>query len=208
MFVYAWTAGVGDTNTEHLFLLKTGYKTVYDKDGAVDYYTFDAIVDGEKTTVKSASSDTTQYNNTTNTDGLVIGANGANTTLYTVTYTDGKLTANSMTPVDATGTNSDNAIVAKTGAVKIAAPENGVIKITDDSAGTPVVYSYSYTTDCKVFVIDNDGGFSAENIMGVEDYDDSISYAKIVAVTQALKEGAGASNTQKNTITELYLVKN
>ena len=189
-------ANVTSSTKDVVYLLSTSYGVVYDKDGSVDYYTMDAIVDGAKGVVKSTLEPTSTN---LNADSNGLSANSTNVTaknLYKVVYTDGELNKESMTiaPV------FNEIIVAETGTIGIAEAKNGVVAITDNGTAT----AYNYAADAVVYVINSDA--DEVEVLDMETYDTDATYTKITLVT----EGLGVTNPtelQKNTVTAIYLQK-
>ena len=198
VFVTAGTATAATTK-DLVYLLGTTFTTVYDEDGAIDYYTLSAIVNGEKTTVK------TSVNTLVKTTGLSDNADNSaadKENLYAATFSDGKLGAASLV-VAGDGTafaNNQFYVLATTPGIKAA--ENGVVAVTNDG-GTSYT-SYNYTDDCKVFVISDDD--SEVEVTDITGYDDSATYGKITLVTKQYGDTT-LEAVKQNTIVAIYLQK-
>ena len=218
VFVYEWKAGEAESSVkDYIFLLGKTPTRYPATDDADEYYTFNAIVKGEIGTVKADVA-----------SPIADGSSLANATLYTVEYTDGSLGSKSMTqqtesakytnlpaygdaykwnvftPGTISGTSTLKVELSDDGDL-LTFTGNGIVAAgaTSISVGSD---SFGFSSDCKVFVMDDDGGNAGEiTINGISSGNNA--YSKIVAITQAMKEGS-PTTTQRNTIIELYLVRN
>jgi len=143
VFLENWTAASA-TSDDYIYLLGDTFTTVYKADGSVDYYTLPAIVNGKVDVVKTASNVLTAYNSTSNTTGLGKGGAVVKDAMYTVTYTDGALAANSMTLVNQTASAASYYWGKLTGT---AAATGDTVKLGSTT--------FTYTSTCAVYFINS-----------------------------------------------------
>ena len=182
VFVTKYAKVNATSDTKYLYVLGTTFTTVYDADGAADYYTFSAIVDGKKTDVKAA------VNSMDATTGLGSGAAVTAKKLYTLTYTDGKIAANAM----AAATAGDS---FKLGT-----------KIDDFKSGTVEIGDVAYTVadNCKVYVIN--AAADEVEVTELAAIEEGTYTGGVTAVTAACGKSSPTA-AEKNTLVEIYIQK-
>ena len=182
VFVTKYAKVNATSDTKYLYVLGTTFTTVYDADGAADYYTFSAIVDGEKTDVKAA------VNSMAATTGLGSVAAVTAKKLYTLTYTDGKIAANAM----AAATAGDS---FKLGT-----------KIDDFKSGTVEIGDVAYTVadNCKVYVIN--AAADEVEVTELAAIEEGTYTGGVTAVTAACGKSSPTA-AEKNTLVEIYIQK-
>ena len=182
VFVTKYAKVNATSDTKYLYVLGTTFTTVYDADGAADYYTFSAIVDGKKTDVKAA------VNSMDATTGLGSGDAVTAKKLYTLTYTDGKIAANAM----AAATAGDS---FKLGT-----------KIDDFKSGTVEIGDVAYTVadNCKVYVIN--AAADEVEVTELAAIEEGTYTGGVTAVTAACGKSSPTA-AEKNTLVEIYIQK-
>ena len=177
------------TTSGVLYLLDTTPTAFYKSSSAIDYYTFPAIVDGVLTVVKATTGNLSSLNTLSGVYDIHPG------TLCKVTYTNGKLTPGSTTPIyTATASDSNGAFVYGTG---ISAPSNNHVTIADISYA---LNSYTY-----VFYISAD---HSTITMGLGDSIPADTKATITAVTNAasvIAAGGTPTEIQQNTLYAVFI---
>jgi hypothetical protein len=172
-------AAVAADTSDYVYILGTTGTTVYKTDGVtIDYITYPAIVAGETTTIKTAST---------------VGAPGQKG-LYKVAYTDGKIAQNAdLVLVNAVYTAAMGYRYAYV--ANLDQPAGGMI----NAGGV----AYSYADDCVVYII-NANGTVAETT-DVDGYE-AVAGGNVYLVNNNAA-GSATATTNINTIKEIYIQK-